>query len=99
MKIAGVTITGGSSIYKLANQTLASGSWTTSGSYYIYNFSNSNITSTCRVDFTPYNVSANNTITSMILPQTSASSGACIFYSSFPPQNDIIGDITIFTTT
>jgi len=98
MKIAGVTITGGSSIYKLANQTLASGSWTTSGSYYVYTFSNANIATSSRVDFTPNNASANDAITSMLLPQVSSSAGSCIFYTSFLPQNDMTGDITIFTT-
>jgi hypothetical protein len=101
MKISGVTITGGTgaSIYKLTDQTLASGSWTSSGSYYTYAFSNANIASSSRVDFTPNNASANDAITSMLLPQVSASSGACTFYASFLPQNNMTGDITIFTTT
>jgi hypothetical protein len=101
MKIAGVTISGGgggATIYKLTNQTLASGSWTTSGSYYVYSFSNSNITSTTRVDFTPYNNSTNTAISSMLLPEVSASAGACTFYASFLPTNNMTGDITIYTT-
>lgn len=102
MKIAGVTIQGGggggSSIYKLTNQTLASGSWTTSGSYYIYSFSNPNITPTTQIDFTPYNDSTNAAISSMLLPQVSASDGSCTFYASFLPTNNMIGDITISTT-
>lgn len=101
MKIAGVTIQGGgggSSIYKLPNQTLASGSWTTSGSYYVYNFSNSNITSTTYVDFTPYIDSTNEAISAMLLPQVAVSAGSCTFYASFLPVNNITGDITISTT-
>ena len=102
MKIAGVTIQGGggggSSIYKLTNQTLASGSWTTSGSYYIYSFSNPNITPTTYVDFTPYVDSTNEAITAMILPQISVSDGSCTFFASYLPTNNMIGDITISTT-
>jgi hypothetical protein len=100
MKIAGVTIQGGggATITKLANQTLTSGSWTTSGSYYVYSFSNSNITPTTQIDFTPYNDSTNAAISSMLLPQVSASDGSCIFYSSFLPANNMTGDITISTT-
>jgi hypothetical protein len=102
MKIAGVPISGGggggSSIYKLTNQTLLASSWTTSGSYYIYSFSNPNITPTTYIDFTPYNNSTNEAISAMILPQISASDGSCIFYSSFLPVNNMTGDITISTT-
>ena len=102
MKIAGVTIAGGggggSSVYKLTDQTLTASSWTTSGGYYVYTFSNANITSTSRVDFTPNNASVNDSITSMLLPQVSVSAGSCIFYAAFLPTNNMVGDITIITT-
>ena len=102
MKIAGVTIAGGgggsSSIYKLTDQTLVASSWTISGGYYVYTFSNANITPTTYVDFTPYVNSTNEAISAMLLPQVAVSSGSCTFYASFLPVNNITGDITISTT-
>lgn len=101
MKIAGVTIQGGggggATITKITNQTLASGSWTTSGSYSIYSFSNAGISDTSRVDFTPYNESVNDAVIAELLPQVTTAAGSCTFFASFTPENNIIGDITIFT--
>lgn len=100
MNIAGVPISGGgggATITKITNQTLASGSWTTSGSYSIYSFSNANISDTSRVDFTPYNESVNDAVIAELLPQVTTAAGSCIFFASFTPENNIIGDITIFT--
>jgi hypothetical protein len=101
MKIAGVPISGGggATITKLTNQTLASGSWTTSGSYYIYSFSNANITPTTQIDFTPYNESTNDAISSMnFYHKYQHLMDHALFYSSFLPENNMIGDITISTT-
>lgn len=101
MKIAGVTIQGGggggASITKLTNQTLASGSWTTSGSYSIYSFSDAGISSTSRVDFIPYNESVNDAVLAELLPQITTTNGSCTLFASYSPENNIIGDITIFT--
>jgi len=89
---------GGGTIYKLTAQTLAVGSWTLSGSYYIYTFSNVNITVNTRVDFTPDNASYNEVTTCGMLPEVDVAAGSCTFYSLFPPQSNITGEITIFPT-
>jgi hypothetical protein len=89
---------GGTPIYKLSNQTLTASSWVISGEYYAYTFTNVNITTSSFIIFTPNNASVNEVSTSMMLPQISVSSGSCILYTAFPPQNDIVGDIVIFTT-
>ena len=89
---------GGASIYRLTSQTLTSGSWTATGSYYTSSFANANITSTTRVDFIPNNDSYTEVTTAGILPQVTTTTGTASFYSLFPPQTNIIGEITIFPT-
>ena len=87
---------GGSSQVKLSAQTLSFGSWTLVGSYYEYTFSNANIVSTGFVTFTPNNASINEVSTCRMLPQIDAATGTCKFYSLFPPQTNIVGEIIIF---
>ena len=87
---------GGSSQVKLASQTLSFGSWTLVGSFYEYTFSNANIVSTGFVNFTPNNASINEVSTCRMLPQIDAATGTCKFYSLFPPQTNIVGEIVIF---
>jgi hypothetical protein len=89
---------GGSSIIKLTSQTLLASSWTLSGGFYIYTFSNVNITTNTRVDFTPDNSAYSEVTTCGMLPKVDVSSGSCTFYSLFPPQSNILGEITIFPT-
>lgn len=89
---------GGGTIYKLTAQTLTAASWTLSGSYYTYTFSNVNITTNTRVDFTPDNSAYNEVTTCGMLPEVDVSSGSCTFYSLFPPQSNILGEVTIFPT-
>lgn len=89
---------GGSSIIKLTSQTLLASSWTLSGGFYIYTFSNVNITTNTRVDFTPDNSAYSEVTTCGMLPEVDVSSGSCTFYSLFPPQSNILGEITIFPT-
>lgn len=89
---------GGGTIYKLTAQTLAVGSWTLVGSYYQYTFSNANITTNTRVDFTPDNASYTEVTTCNMTTQVTVAAGSCIFYSLFPPQNNITGEVTIFPT-
>ena len=89
---------GGASIIKLTAQTLTAASWTLSGSYYIYTFSNVNITVNTRVDFTPSNASYSEVTTCGMLPQVDVAAGSCTFYSLFPPQSNILGEVTIFPT-
>jgi hypothetical protein len=89
---------GGGTIYKLTAQTLAVGSWTLVGSYYQYTFSNANITTNTRVDFTPDNASYTEVTTCNMTTQVTVAAGSCRFYSLFPPQNNITGEVTIFPT-
>jgi hypothetical protein len=101
MKINGITIGGGSgsSIIELVNQTLETAGWTLVSGYYTYTFSNLGITTTSRVDFTP-NTNSNNEVTTCgMQAQVTVATGICTFFSLFPPQTNIIGDITIFQTT
>lgn len=98
MKINGVTVTGGGAI-KLTGQTLSASTWVVSGDTYIYTFSNVNITTNTRVDFTPDNASYSEVTTCGMLPEVDVASGSCVFYSLFPPQSNITGEITIFSTT
>lgn len=89
---------GGSSIIKLTAQTLTAASWVLSGGYYTYTFSNVNITTNTRVDFTPDNSSYSEVTTCGMLPEVDVTSGSCTFYSLFPPQSNILGEVTIFPT-
>ena len=101
MKIAGVTIGGGSggtSITKLTNQTLSVGGWSLSGFYYVYTFVNAGINTNTRVDFTPDNASYTEITTCGMLPEVEVAAGSCRFYALFPPQTDIVGEITIIPT-
>jgi hypothetical protein len=89
---------GGASIIKLTLQTLVSASWVLVGSYYTYTFSNVNITTNTRVDFTPENSSYSEVSVCGLLPQVDVAAGSCTFYSLFPPSTDIGGEITIIPT-
>jgi hypothetical protein len=89
---------GGGSIIKLTAQTLVAASWSLSGGYYVYTFSNVNITVNTRVDFTPDNSAYTEVTTCGMLPQVDVAAGTCRFFSLFPPQNNILGEITIFPT-
>jgi hypothetical protein len=95
MKIAGVIIPSGGSPTVLANQTLSQGSWTLSGSYYQYTFSNAAITGTSVVSFVPNNDSVTTVSTCLLLPEITPSAGSCILYSQFPPANNILGTFII----
>lgn len=93
-----IGVGGGSSTYRLTSQTLTSGSWKATGSYYTSSFTNTNITTNTRVDFNPDNASYAEVVTAGILPQVTVTTGTASFYALFPPQTNIIGEITIFPT-
>jgi hypothetical protein len=57
-----------------------------------------NITTNTRVDFTPDNSAYTEVTTCGMLPQVDVAAGTCRFFSLFPPQSDILGEITIFPT-
>jgi hypothetical protein len=102
MQINGVTISGGGgggTIYKLTSQTLAASSWVLSSGYYTYTFSNVNITTSTRVDFTPDNASYNEVTTCGMTTEVDVASGSCTFYALFPPRTNIVGEITIIPTS
>lgn len=89
---------GGSTPVKLTSQVLAVGSWTLSGGYYTYAFSNVNVTTTCDVSVTPQNASYLTAYNAQVLPFIGVASGVATFYSQFPPQSDMIVDIVITQT-
>lgn len=89
---------GGASIVKLTGQTLTAASWTLVSGYYTYTFSNVNITVNTRVDFTPDNTSYLEVTTCGMQTQVTVSAGSCTFFSLFPPQTNITGEVTIFPT-
>jgi hypothetical protein len=81
--------------------TLASSGWTynTGTTYYDYTYSNTGITSTSIVDFTPYNSSVVTAITSRVQPFNTVSNGSSIFYSQYALASDMTGVINIFNQT
>lgn len=90
---------GGSSIILLTGQTLSSASWSLVSGYYTYTFSNQSITATSVVDFTPDRTAYLEVTTCGMQTQVTVAEGTCTFYSLFPPQTNIIGNITISSTT
>jgi hypothetical protein len=89
---------GGGTILKLTAQTLTSTSWSLVSGYYTYTFSNVNITVNTRVDFTPDRTSYLEVTTCGMQSEVTVGAGSCTFYSLFPPQTNITGEITIFPT-
>jgi hypothetical protein len=81
--------------------TLASSGWTyNSGTtYYDYTYSNTGITSTSIVDFTPNNASVPTVIIGRVQPFNTVATGSSIFYSQYAPSTDITGTINIFKQT
>lgn len=81
--------------------TLSSSGWTynTGTTYYDYTYSNTGITSTSIVDFTPYNASVYTTLTARVQPFNTVANGSSIFYSQYAPSADITGTINIFKQT
>jgi hypothetical protein len=67
--------------------------------YYDYTYTNTGITSTSIVDFTPYNDSVYTALTSRVQPFNTVSNGSSIFSSQYPPSNNITGTINIFNQT
>jgi hypothetical protein len=90
---------GGSTPVKLTSQTLTVGSWTLSGGYYTYSFSNANVTTTCDVSVTPQNSSYLTAYNAQVLPFVGVAAGVATFYAQFPPQANMTVDIVITQTT
>jgi hypothetical protein len=67
--------------------------------YYDYTYTNTGITSTSIVDFTPYNNSVYTALTSRVQPFNTVSNGSTIFSSQYAPSNNITGTINIFNQT
>jgi hypothetical protein len=100
MQINGVTISGGGATpVKLTSVTLTAGSWTLSGGYYTYSFSDANVTTTSDVSVTPQNASYLTAYNAQVLPFVGVASGVATFYSQFPPQANMTVDIVITQTT
>jgi hypothetical protein len=81
--------------------TLSSSGWTyNSGTtYYDYTYSNTGITSTSIVDFTPNSASLFTALTSRVQPLNTVAIGSSIFTSQYAPSADITGTINIFKQT
>jgi len=81
--------------------TLSSSGWTyNSGTtYYDYTYSNTGITSTSIVDFTPNSASLFTALTSRVQPLNTVATGSSIFISQYAPSGDITGTINIFKQT
>ena len=81
--------------------TFASSGWTyNSGTtYYDYTYSNTGITSTSIVDFTPNSASLYTALTSRVQPLNTVAIGSSIFISQYAPSADITGTINIFKQT
>lgn len=99
VKIDPALLVGGSSPVKLTSQTLLASSWIISGNYYIYSFSNVNVTTSCDVSVTPQNESYLTAYNAQVLPFVGVALGVATFYSQFPPSADIVVDIVITQTT
>jgi hypothetical protein len=70
--------------------------WALVGIYYEYTYTDANITATSFINFTPNNASNLEVTSCKMLPQIDSATGSCKFYSMFPPQTDIVGNLTIF---
>ena len=81
--------------------TFASSGWTyNSGTtYYDYTYSDTGITSTSIVDFTPNSASLYTALTSRVQPLNTVAIGSSIFISQYAPSGDITGTINIFKQT
>ena len=81
--------------------TIPSTGWTfnTGTTIYEYSYSNTGITTTSVVNFTPYNSSNYTVLTARVQPYNSVSNGSTIFYSQYSPNANITGDINIFKQT
>ena len=81
--------------------TFVSSGWTyNSGTtYYDYTYSNTGITSTSIVDFTPNSASLYTALTSRVQPLNTVAIGSSIFISQYAPSGDITGTINIFKQT
>jgi len=98
VKIDPALLVGGSSPTKLTSQALLASSWSLSGNYYIYAFSNVNVTTSCDVSVTPQNASYLTAYNAQVLPFVGVASGVATFYSQFPPSADMVVDIVITQT-
>ena len=99
MKINGVTVGGGSQPIQITGETLSAGSWTLSGEYYTYSWSNVNVTTSSTISVTPQNASYQTAYNANVLPYVDAGSGVATLYAQFPPQANIVVDIVITQTT
>jgi hypothetical protein len=81
--------------------TIPTTGWTynSATTYYEYAYSNTGITTTSVVNFTPYNASVFTVQTARVQSYNSVSAGTSTFYSQYPPSGSIQGDINIFKQT
>lgn len=82
-------------LVKVNPVTLIAASWTLVGNYYEYTYVNANILTTSFVTFVPNNASNLEVTSSKMLPQIDSLAGSCKFYTMFPPQSNIVGELII----
>ena len=86
---------GGGGIIQVTGVTLNSGSWSLSSSLYIYDYSNTGITTSSFVMVIPSNENINTVTAAQILPSTTSSSGSVRLFSTYPPAGNIGATINI----
>jgi hypothetical protein len=94
---SGTSASGGGGITQITGVTFLSSSWSLSSSLYIYDYSNSGITTSSFVMVIPSNTSITTVTAAQILPQTDSASGSVRLYASYLPTGNISGTINIQT--
>jgi hypothetical protein len=69
------------------------------GSYYQYTYINANIATTSVVDFTPYNAYVFTVQTARVQPYIQSLGGSATIFAQYLPSGQMIGDVTILTTS
>jgi hypothetical protein len=94
---SGTSASGGGGITQITGITFLSSSWSLSSSLYIYDYSNTGITTSSFVMVIPSNSSITTVTAAQILPTTDSSSGSVRLYASYKPAANISGTINIQT--
>jgi hypothetical protein len=84
------------SYLQIPNTTLASGSWSSTGSIYVYSLTNSNIDENTIVDVIPDNSDIDIVIAAEFLPQTISSASIVDIFAKNIPTDDINVTLNLF---
>ncbi len=86
---------GGGGVTQITGVTLASGSWSVTGSIYEYTYSNSGITTSSFAQVIPNNSDFTTVINAQLLPQVTTLSGSLKLFSVYRPMANIGATINI----